>query len=240
LRSSAQREALAELTAEMDNFRAAWDWAITHDEFALIEQTMRMFWMLYDTRGWFQEGLDTLGRAVAAQAQGEHQQAVVMFRKGLDTFTELGGSWWVARVLAETGRSFLALGNEAEAERVWREALRIATETHGTPVALEALIGLASLQAKRGNMERALDLLLMVLNHLASFQETKDRAAHLRAELEAHLTRQQVDAAHVWVQATTFEAAVAEILQQAAQRAGLADPTAPEELERRVVAGGRG
>ena len=29
LRSSAQREALAELTAEMDNFRAAWDWAVT-------------------------------------------------------------------------------------------------------------------------------------------------------------------------------------------------------------------
>ena len=66
LRSSAQREALAELTAEMDNFRAAWDWAVTHGEFALIEQTMRTFAMLYDTRGWFQEGLDTLGRAVNA------------------------------------------------------------------------------------------------------------------------------------------------------------------------------
>ena len=66
LRSSAQREALAELTAEMDNFRAAWDWAVTHGEFALIEQTMRTFFRLYDTRGWFQEGLDTLGRAVNA------------------------------------------------------------------------------------------------------------------------------------------------------------------------------
>ena len=42
LRSSAQRETLAELTAEMDNFRAAWDWAVTHGEFALIEQTMRL------------------------------------------------------------------------------------------------------------------------------------------------------------------------------------------------------
>ena len=66
LRSSAQRETLAELTAEMDNFRAAWDWAVTHGEFALIEQTMRTFAMLYDTRGWLQEGLDTLGRAVNA------------------------------------------------------------------------------------------------------------------------------------------------------------------------------
>ena len=66
LRSSAQREVLAELTAEMDNFRAAWDWAVTHGGFALIEQTLRMFAMLYDTRGWLQEGLDTLGRAINA------------------------------------------------------------------------------------------------------------------------------------------------------------------------------
>jgi predicted ATPase len=50
LRSSAQREALAELTTEMDNFRSAWDWAIAHGEFVLIEQTMRLFVMLYDTR----------------------------------------------------------------------------------------------------------------------------------------------------------------------------------------------
>jgi len=341
LRSSAQRETLAELTTEMDNFRTAWDWAVAHGEFALIEQTLRMFWMLYDTLGWYQEGLDTLGRAVSAlemarrhrppdrtdqvalghllathalltyrlgqheqaramlersleilrplheprvlvetityfgqlmevtgsyaralelyaeglematavgdrwftavclilqtalsgitlgmvkpeipherlqsavsdcrligdprltayglrilsqsafalrryddartaleesvalnssfgdrwglgvayrglgavaQEQGEHQQAVLMFRKGLDTFTELGAGGWVARVLAEMGISMLALGNESEAGRVWREALRIATEIHATPMALEAIAGLARLQANK-------------------------------------------------------------------------------------------
>ncbi|MGE5221374.1 MAG: tetratricopeptide repeat protein, partial [Omnitrophica WOR_2 bacterium] len=331
LRSSAQREALVELTSEMDNFRAAWDWAVSHGEFALIEQTLRMFWLLYDTRGWFQDGLDTLGRAIDAlesahehsqpdrqdqvalghlltvrswltyrlgqyeqsqtmlersleilrplnetrvlvesihifgqvmevtgnyaraldlyseglemakaindrwysalchtnlygliantdvitrpedtheqlqsavtnwriigdprltafglrilsqsafisghydesrlaleesaalnstvgdrwglgsayrglglisQAQGKHPQAITMFRKSLDTFTELGGSWWVARVLAEMSQSLFALGNEAEAGRVCRESLRIETEIQGTPEALDAL-----------------------------------------------------------------------------------------------------
>jgi len=113
------------------------------------------------------------------------------------------------------GRSVFALGNDTEAERVWRESLRIATETRGTPVALAAIVGLASLQAKRGDMEHALELLLIVLNHPASVQETKNRAAHLRAELEAQLTRQQVEAAQAWVQAKTFEAAVDEVLKQA-------------------------
>ena len=136
-----------------------------------------------------------------------------MFRKSLDTFTELGGRWWVARVLAEMGRSVFALGNDAEAERVWRESLRIATEIHGTPVALDALVGLASLQAKRGELQPALEWLLMVSYHPASFQDTKNRVAGLRPELEAQLTSQQVEAAQARAQAQTFEAAIDEVLK---------------------------
>jgi tetratricopeptide (TPR) repeat protein len=406
LRSSAQRETLAELTAEMGNFRAAWDWAVTHGEFALIEQTMRLFAWFYDIRGWCQEGLDTLGRAVealelahgyspphrtaqvalghiltarsftayrlgqyeqaqamlersleilrplnesrvlvesiyylglvmevtgnyaralelyseglemataigdrcfaalclislnellaiahvivkpenmherlrsvvadcrligdprltafglrilsqsaytrrrydearaaleesaalssttgdglglgsayrglgvVAQTQGKHQQAVDMFRKSLDTFTEIGGSWWAARVLAEIGRSILALGNEAEAEHIWRESLRRAIEMHGTPVALEALAGLASLQAEEGDMKYALELLLMVLNHPASFQETKNRASDLQADLEAQLTPTQIEAIQTHAAEKTFEAVVEDLLKK--------------------------
>ena len=407
LRSSAQREALAELTAEMDNFRAAWDWAVTHGEFALIEQTLRAFARLYDTRGWLQEGLDDLGRAVTvletayeqsprdraiqvalghiltarslfayrlgqyeqaqamlersleilrplnesrvlvesttflgmamemtgnyaralelysegleiatgigdrwfaalcttcltglvgitqmivgpentherlqsvvgewraigdprftafglnllgwnalalgrydqaraaleesaalsssigdrwgvgfayrglgivAQTHGEHLQALEAFHTSLDTLTELGARADAARVLAEMSRSVFALGNDAEAGRVWRESLRIATETSETFVALEALVGIASLQAKRDDIEQALELLYIVSNHPASNQDTKNRAARLRAELEARLTRQQVEAAQVRAQGNTFEAVVDEVLRQA-------------------------
>ena len=93
------------------------------------------------------------GLGIIAQAEGKHQQALVMFRKCLDTFTELGGTWWVARVLAEMGRSVFVLGDDAEAERVWRESLRIATGTRGTPVALEALVGIANVLKKRGDIE---------------------------------------------------------------------------------------
>jgi tetratricopeptide (TPR) repeat protein len=394
------------LTAEIDNFRTAWDWAIVHGEFASIEQTMRTYFMLYDTRGWFQEELDmldramnaletthrhsppnrtnqvalghvltirawlafrldnyeqvqsmfersleilrplnephvlveaityfgqameatgnyaralelyseglemataiddrwfaavcltslywlgaithrivkpenvherlqsavanwrligdprgtafglrilsqsafTLGRydearlaleesaalnssigfgwglgtayrglAIIAQAQGDHQQAAVMFRKSLDTYTELGASWWAARVLAEMSRSLFALGNDAEAEGVLRESLRIANDIHGTPVALEALAEFAGLQAKRGELEHALALLLVVSKHPASLQETKSRADHLRAELQAQLTSQQVEAAQARAQAKTYEVVVDEILEQ--------------------------
>ncbi len=405
LRSSAQRETLAELTTELDNFRSAWAWSVTHGEFALIEQMMRTFWMLYDTRGWLLEGLDMLGRAISAleaahgqlpsdrthqialghiltsrgvlatrlgqqeqaqatlersleilrpldeprvlvetitflglvmeftgnyprasefytegleiattvgdrwyaalcrlllagegslrlptskpenaheqlksvvadwrligdprltavalnnlswmavrlgrydaarealeesvllntsigdrwnlgfayrglgliaQAQGEHLQAVDIFRKSLDAFTEVGARQDAARVLVESSYSNFALGNDAEAERGWREVLHITMETQGTFVALESLVGIATLKAKQGNIEHALELSLIVLNHPASLQETKNQADRLRAELEAQLTRQQVEAAQVRAQAKTFEAVVEEVLK---------------------------
>ncbi len=82
-------------------------------------------------------------------------------------------------------------------------------------MALSALAGFASLQAKQGDRDHALELLLLVLNHPASFQETKERATQLRAELEAQLTSQQVEAAQIRAKTTTFEATGEEILQQA-------------------------
>jgi predicted ATPase/transcriptional regulator with XRE-family HTH domain len=404
LRSTVQRETLAELTAELDNFRVAWTWAVDHSEFGLIEGTMRTFFRLYDTRGWFQEGIETLDRAVNAlemahgqstpdrtdrvalghilaprswfayrladydqaqrmlersleilrplneqrvlvesltylgrvmemtgnyaraleiyseglhiatvigdrwfiavcrtlqtalmgltntilkpevtyerfqsvvadwrligdprlialaldflsrsalrlgryddaraaleenvalnssigfgwglgtayralgkveQAQGRHEQAVAMFRKSIDIFTELGGRWFMAHVLAEMGGSILALGNDAEARRLWRESLQIATDIHGTPVALEALVGFAHLRAKQGVREDALELVLMVLNHPASLQVTKNRASALWSELELQLTRTQIDAIQARVGDKSFDAFVQELL----------------------------
>jgi predicted ATPase/transcriptional regulator with XRE-family HTH domain len=402
LRSSMQREALAELTVEMDNFRVAWDWAVAHGEFAQIEQTLRAFIMLYDTRGWYQEGLDTLGRALdaletahghspadttnqvalghllttgglltyrlgqheraqamlerslailrplndpglvvepiaflgtvmtltgdyaraeelfeegrekavsvgdqwfgamclslqgsvamyfgqyevaheqlqtavaewraigdprftafglnhlgqsaltlgrydvaraaleesvslnisvgarwnlghayeglgaVARAQGRNQEAVDMFRKCVDTFTELGGRFYTAHGLAELGRSLLALGDDTEAERAWAGSLRIATEIHGTPVALYALIGIASLLAKRGDSEHALEFTWIISEHPASSHETRNRANQLRAELEAELTSTQIVAIQTQAREKTFDAVVQELLK---------------------------
>ncbi|RPJ42948.1 MAG: hypothetical protein EHM21_12180 [Chloroflexi bacterium] len=405
LRGSAQYKALAELAAEIDNFRAAWDWAVTHGELNQIEQTLRVFTILYDMRGWLQEGLDTLGRtvtaleitqvcspaeqadslvlgrtlaaravfdlrlglyeqakemlersleilrpfnepgllvepvtylgtvlelaghysraielyseglaiatsigdrwfaalcrtcmidqlgivqesippkethermlsvidewrgigdprftafalnifswnalklglysearaaleesialeqatgdrwglgyacrglAIIAQAQGEHQQAVSLFRESLDTFTELGARQDAARVLAEMSRSLFAQGSDDEAGRCWIDALLTAMETCGTFIALEALAGIASLEARRKNDAYAFELLLAVLNHPAVLQDTRNRADQLRIELESRLNQPQVEAAHARVGAIPFETIVNQILK---------------------------
>ncbi|HLO31444.1 MAG TPA: tetratricopeptide repeat protein, partial [Anaerolineales bacterium] len=153
------------------------------------------------------------GLGLIAQAQGEHIQAVEIFRKSLDMLNELAARPDVARLLAEMSRSVFALGDEAEAERGWRESLRIANETRAAWVALEALVGIASLKVKREKTEQALELLLLVLNHPASIQETKDRAARLRAQLEAQLTPLQIESIKVHAGEITLESVVEGLLR---------------------------
>ena len=402
MHSPAQRAALAEWTAEIDNIRVAWNWAIAQSEFGLIEETLRAFAMLYETRGLYREGLDMLGRAIdrlevahgpspadrtgqaalghlltnralltfrlgqhaeaqamlersleilrplndtrllaepitylgvvmsltgdyaraldlvaearekalavgdrvfaatslslhanfsrltgqsgdqharlqaavaewralgdprfiayglnflgqsalalgrfdearealeesvelntavgarwnlghafqglgaVAQAQGEHRQAADLFLKAVDTFTELGGLFYIGQSLAQMGRSLFALGNNIEAELIWRESLRIAAEIRGVPVVLEALVGIASLRAKRGETQSAFELLLIALNHPACDQETMNRADRLRAELDTRLSPMQVEAMRADAGKKTFETVVEELLK---------------------------
>ena len=128
-------------------------------------------------------GFSYRGLGLIAEAKGEHLEAVDMFRKSRDMFSELGVHQDMARVLVEMSQSMFALGNHAEAEGGWREALHVTMETQGTFVALEALVGFAALKAKQGNIEQALELSLIVLNHPGSLQETKNRADPLRARI---------------------------------------------------------
>ena len=136
-----------------------------------------------------------------------------MFLKAVDTFTELGGLFYIGQGLAQMGRSLFALGNDIEAERIWRESLRIAAEIRGMPVVLEALVGIATLRGKRGETQSALELLLIVLNHPACDQETKSRADHLRTELEAQLTPTQIEAIRAHTREKTFDTIVEDLLK---------------------------
>ena len=153
------------------------------------------------------------GLGLIAQAQGEHVPAQDLFRKSLDMFTEIGARQDSARVLVEMSHSVFAQGNDVEAERGWREALHVTMETQGDFVALEALVGIATLKAKQGNIEQALELLLIVLSHPASLPETKNRADRFRAELEAHIPPTQIEAIQARAREKSFEAVVEDLLK---------------------------
>jgi len=59
-----QVEALAEASAEMDNIRAAWQYAVQQRLVSVIQNFISGLWHFYEIRGWFKEGYDTFRLAM--------------------------------------------------------------------------------------------------------------------------------------------------------------------------------
>ncbi|MCK6623745.1 MAG: tetratricopeptide repeat protein [Anaerolineae bacterium] len=148
---------------------------------------------------------------LAALVQGDIPEAQSLIHYSLELFTELGARWDIVRSLIYLGEAAVAAGDSSEARRIFLQALQMALEVQAIPLALDALIGLAYLQAQTGEAEQALELSTYVLHHPASTQETKDRAGRLVAELEPQLSPRQLEA--VRMQVKTFEVIVEEITQ---------------------------
>ena len=154
--------------------------------------------------------LDGLG--VLAQKSNPNE-ARKLFAAGSDIYREIGDLRSLARALCHQGYNSLALDDINEARESFTEALRLARQCNYTPYALDALTGFASLEIRQGHVERAFELLLLVLNHPASIQKTKELATHLHAELEAQLTLPQVKFIQTQVGEKTFESIAEDLLK---------------------------
>jgi hypothetical protein len=64
------------------------------------------------------------------------------------------------------------------------EAFTTASTIRDTPLTLWVLTGIASLLAKTGEQERAVEMLGLVLDHCATPQEARDRAQRILATLD--------------------------------------------------------
>jgi hypothetical protein len=73
---------------------------------------------------------------------------------------------------------------------------------------------MAHLLAREAEPERALELLVVVLQHPATFQVTRDRAQHLLTQLESVLSPESVTAAMAQGQTREFEEVAAEVLRE--------------------------
>jgi tetratricopeptide (TPR) repeat protein len=154
--------------------------------------------------------LDGLGRVAQSTNPAK---ARTLFSASYDVYKEIGDLRNLARVLSHQGFNSIALGDVAHAYESFIAVLRLARVGGYAPYALNALTGLASLQTKRGNVDQAFELLLIVLDHPAGIRETKDRAARLRAELEAQLTPSRIEAVLAHAGEKTLESVVEYLLK---------------------------
>jgi tetratricopeptide (TPR) repeat protein len=151
---------------------------------------------------------------LAYLAQGKLAEAESYLNKSLDVFDKFVTGWDIARSLTYLGEARAAAGDWASAECIFHQALDTALEAHSPPLALDALVGLAVLQARAGQAEQALAVALLVSHHPASTAETKERANQLCAELEGRFTPEQVETVRLRQQTTPFETLANSILAE--------------------------
>ncbi len=156
LNDSGQAKALVEIGQEIENVRAAWQWAVGGRHIEAIGQCLEGLALFYTIRGWYQEGEAAFGQAAAALeptsssselvfgnilAQqgaccyylGRYDQAVILLEKSLESLRTVGGPR--DKILAQyyLGGVAIRRGEYARAEAFALECASLANAS-GSPL----------------------------------------------------------------------------------------------------------
>jgi tetratricopeptide (TPR) repeat protein len=124
--------------------------------------------------------------------EGHYAEAQTFLRKSLEVFGKYIVGWDIARSLTYMGEVAILSGDIDGAKTIFLEALRVARDVNSLPLMLEAIVGLAEIEATFGNEERAWQLLLWVLDREAIEEQTRIRAEQIRQDLEHHFDRAHI------------------------------------------------
>jgi len=81
----------------------------------------------------------------------------------------------------------LGLGRNEEAKQSFATSMRLMLDNQVRPIGLDALVGVAYVKARSGQLEEALTLLALASNHPSSHYESREKARKLWEELAAEL-----------------------------------------------------
>ena len=165
-----------------------------------------------ETNDRFGIALSGVRMALAAQSRGNGSVARRYLKESIQHFREAGDAWFLAHALNFEGKLALAAGESEQAEQSFREAGKVALTTQALPMLLDAMIGLAMLDAEQGQPERALLLVMQIVENPSSTQDTKNRSEKLRDVLLKQLSETQIESAKARLQHTSFDSLVHELL----------------------------
>ena len=187
LRGSSQQEVIAELSVEMDNFRAAWNWCIDHGEFNLIEQTLRTLETFFDARGWLHEGLDYLDRALATLEKSDKKfplvhghllaaQSLLLFRlaqielarvkleQSIEILRPLNQPHVLVEAVSFLGIVNAIIGRYPEALQLFHQGLALAQASGDTWFEALSLTEIINIEILAGNAEHVYERLQSAVN----------------------------------------------------------------------------
>jgi predicted ATPase/DNA-binding XRE family transcriptional regulator/Tfp pilus assembly protein PilF len=161
--------------------------------------------------------LSHLGAAVLAQDR--LSEAAELLAEALAIAEEREDQRGLARAHNQLGWLALRQGAPDTARRHWRIAVDMAWRVQNRPhllVALDALIGLATIQANQNDAERAVEVLTLMRSAASIDHRTESQAEQLLAELEGHLSPARFDAAQARGHKLDLGATVAAMLAEGA------------------------
>ena len=80
LKTGRQKETLAEISAEIENVRAAWQWAVAHAKLEEIDRCLESLYYFYWARNWFHEGERALEQAERVVSNGGEKDDLLLAR----------------------------------------------------------------------------------------------------------------------------------------------------------------
>lgn len=149
---------------------------------ALLEESIRLCEMTGHRWG-MGTAYRFLGLAYLAQ-EGYLEQAKECLRKSLEVHSGIVIGWDIALSLIYLGEAAMKGGDMEGAERYYLDALGVAKEAHSMPLALDALMGLACIYARRGDRKLVFELSQYVQSHPKSSFEGRQRANRLLSEID--------------------------------------------------------
>ncbi len=166
-------ETIAALSPELDNLRAAADWAAESDAEREIELVgaLAWFWINQTTATEAEERLAAalgrtrtrtpararalLFRGQAARARGKGEQAVPLFEEALAAWRELGDAENVSNALDGLGGAHVQRGDNELAERYYEESLKLRQKLGDPELVTRSLVTICQLIISRGDVDRA-------------------------------------------------------------------------------------
>ena len=147
-----------------------------------------------------------------AHARGDYQEAQRQFKLSLELAQQMRHSWAESYAAAGMGRALLASGQPDAAWELLLLALKVAKHTADPGITLLALARIAEWCVATGKNEQAVVLTALVVNHYASWHETKAQAEAVSTAATAHLPGEQVAAARERGRELDLETVVSDLL----------------------------
>lgn len=144
LKSAAQQTAMREMTAELDNLRAAWDWGIKHQKFDSLGKSVRALGWYYEVSGMIRDGVEQL--ELLARALNDSP-------RDAQTNKALGAT------LVQQGLLYFRSGQFARAQGLYDRSIKLLRSANAQSLLADALIFSGTLKHLNGDYLEAMTLI---------------------------------------------------------------------------------